>query len=223
MKLNSKGISIPPYLSTAWKNVISLGTTSRDGKFLLVVLLNTGERVEIPDLESGTIAEIFESHARYIENDGEIKKKSSFELPLGLPLPFKINNGNLEAFGAALQHNPEQSHNSPLPPDLLKKLSNLSKTLNIEDPNFFPKPVENCGCLHCQIAKALHQGMKVEDEVSAEDLKFKNWDIQQINTRLYNVTNPLDKKEQYNVYLGTPIGCTCGEKNCEHIRAVLES
>ena len=43
------------------------------------------------------------------------------------------------------------------------------------------------------------------------------------NSILIVVTNPLDANEHYNVFLGDPIGCTCGQKNCEHIRAVLNS
>ena len=35
--------------------------------------------------------------------------------------------------------------------------------------------------------------------------------------------DPLDPNEHYNVFLGTPLGCTCGEKDCEHIRAVLST
>ena len=62
-----------------------------------------------------------------------------------------------------------------------------------------------------------------EEIVSDEDLKFKTWDIVQTGEKLYDVTNPLDTKEQYHVYLGEPVGCTCGEQYCEHIRAVLSS
>jgi hypothetical protein len=79
--------------------------------------------------------------------------------------------------------------------------------------------------MHCQIAKALHGELpeEQEEEVTDEDLKFRLWDIDQTGDKLYVVTNPLDSKEYYNVFLGDPIGCTCGEKNCEHIRAVLNS
>ena len=63
----------------------------------------------------------------------------------------------------------------------------------------------------------------VEEEITEDDLKFRNWDIRQTADKLYAVTNPLDENEHYSVFLGTPLGCTCGEKNCEHIRAVLNS
>jgi len=63
----------------------------------------------------------------------------------------------------------------------------------------------------------------LEEEVSAEDLKFRDWDIVQSGDDVYIVTNPLNAEEQYNVYLGNPVGCTCGQPNCEHIRSVLNS
>jgi hypothetical protein len=62
-----------------------------------------------------------------------------------------------------------------------------------------------------------------EEEVSPHELKFREWDIQQAGDKLYNVSNPFDKGEQYQVYLGNPVGCTCGKSKCEHIVAVLNS
>ena len=62
-----------------------------------------------------------------------------------------------------------------------------------------------------------------EEIVSDAELHFREWDIKQLEKQLYNVTNPLDTTEHYQVFLGTPLGCTCGKTNCEHIRAVLNS
>ena len=60
-------------------------------------------------------------------------------------------------------------------------------------------------------------------EITPEELQFKDWEIAQKDGKLYHVINPLDKNEYYDVFLGDPIGCTCGNKNCEHIRAVLST
>jgi hypothetical protein len=62
-----------------------------------------------------------------------------------------------------------------------------------------------------------------EELVSDDELKFRTWDISQSNEKLYIVSNPLDDHEHYSVYLGEPIGCTCGQKLCEHVRAVLNN
>ncbi|HEY5259597.1 MAG TPA: hypothetical protein VIJ46_03040, partial [Rhabdochlamydiaceae bacterium] len=97
----------------------------------------------------------------------------------------------------------------------------------IEDTSLLPNPEPNCNCMHCQVAKAFHQEVgptiDIDEEVSSDDLKFRTWDINQTTDKLYLVTNPLDAKEQYNVFLGDPMGCTCGDNHCEHIRAVLSS
>ena len=63
----------------------------------------------------------------------------------------------------------------------------------------------------------------MEEIVSDEELRFKTWEISQTNDKLYLVSNPIDANEHYSVYLGEPVGCTCGEKHCDHIRAVLSS
>ena len=91
-----------------------------------------------------------------------------------------------------------------------------------------PKPEDNCNCMHCQVSRALQIGMGINPEnldeaVDEQDLKFRDWDILEEGAHLYRVTNPLDENEHYSVFLKDPIGCTCGKKNCEHIKAVLNS
>jgi len=92
-----------------------------------------------------------------------------------------------------------------------------------------PKGEPHCNCPYCQIANAMQgtvsevEEKEVEEEVTEDDLKFREWDIKQEGDKLYIVTNPLDADEHYQVFLGTPVGCTCGQKNCEHIRTVLSS
>ena len=133
--------------------------------------------------------------------------------------------------GTLLQHNPEQADGPDLPPEVLEKITQLSKAMGIDDPEAAPKPEPHCNCMRCQIAKAMQAGLEKEERpaeepeeiVSDEELKFCSWDIKQTEDKLYCVTNRLDEKEHYHVYLGDPIGCTCGQTHCEHIRAVLDS
>jgi len=77
------------------------------------------------------------------------------------------------------------------------------------------------------MVRALHdepsQQGEGEEEVSDEDLTFQDWEVKQEGDKLYLVTNPLDRDERYRVFLGKPLGCTCGKTNCEHIRMVLSS
>jgi len=64
-----------------------------------------------------------------------------------------------------------------------------------------------------------------DEEVKDEELTFKDeWEVKETGDKLlFSVHNPLDPKECYSVFLGDPIGCTCGKKNCDHIKAVLRS
>lgn len=221
MKITNKILSLPPYISTAWKNIFSLQVESREGDYTLLVELATGSRTFIPHLDRAAIDKIFACHAEYLEEESGQKKLSSFAFPLPLNLP------GLEGLTGVLQHNPQQADSPELPPELLEKVSQMAKSMGIEDGSLLSKPEPHCNCPHCQIMRALSNEkggeQATEEEVSDEDLKFRIWDIAQSTDKLYIVTNPLDNKEHYNVFLGEPLGCTCGQKNCEHIQAVLKS
>ncbi len=65
--------------------------------------------------------------------------------------------------------------------------------------------------------------MAPEPEVKEEDLRFQQWTACRLEENMYSVTIKLDSIEHYHVYLGDPMGCTCGKKGCEHIVAVLLS
>jgi hypothetical protein len=229
MKINQKILSLPPYISTSWKNIASLFLEDKGGTSMLVIELYNGSRVEIPGLQQSIIETIFEAHTKYLEEEAS----KPIDLPirreeLAGGLPFRIGSGGgIEALGSAMQHNPEQKEAPDLPPEILTRITGVAKVLGLDDPHALPKPEPHCNCMHCQIARALQaqhgHDENLDEDVKSEELKFRVWDIKQTNEKLYSVSNPLDEKECYNVYLGTPLGCTCGQKNCEHIRAVLNS
>ncbi len=219
MKINEKILSLPPYISTAWKNVVSLQVESRQEIWFLSIELSTGTRIMVPNLDRPTLDNIFSCHAKFLEEQEDSSKKS----PFALPIPLNLNLPGIENFTGMLQHNPEQANLPPLPAELLEKVSSLAKSVGMEDGALLPKAESHCNCPHCQIIRALNGSGAEEEVVSDEDLKFRTWDIAQAAEKLYTVTNPLDMKEHYNVFLGEPIGCTCGQKNCEHIQAVLKS
>lgn len=225
MKINDHVLSLPPFISTHWSNVKTLFVETIEDKSVLVIILQDSSRVEIPELDKETLILIFETHSKVIEKE---VNKATVEASIGFPL--RIDRNGIEAMGSALHHNPDQLNNPELPIEVLKKIAAVAKILSMEAPlDSFPKPEPKCNCLHCQIARAIQNGIisqreeYIEEAISEEDLKFKSWDIKQIGENLYSVTNPIDKSETYNVFLGEPIGCTCGEKKCEHIRAVLRS
>jgi hypothetical protein len=223
MKINHQVLSIPPYISTSWKNINSI-LVDQSGN--LVILLHTNAKISIPNLEKSIINVIFDAHAKFLENDEKEKtQKTGSALTMGMPL--KIGVDGIESLGSAMQHNSANANSPDLPPDMLNKIASISKIMGIDSPEMMPKAEPHCNCPHCQIARAIRgeavKGNEINEEVSEEDLKFKTWDISQTGDQLYVVANPLDENEKYTVFLGNPLGCTCGEKNCEHLRAVLNS
>jgi len=230
MKITSRMLSIPPYLSTTWKNISSLHVRAQGNLFTLVVLLQTQVQIEVPGLDKETVDEIFEAHAR--SNEAETTPlttplKDPTQGPFNFSLPFnKDGGGGLADLNTSMEHNPEQKGLPDIPEEVLSKITMIAKAFGLEDLSSFSNPQQDCNCIYCQIARAVGstEGLQEEEEVSEEDLSFRsNWDIKQTDDKLYTVTNALDENETYNVFLGTPLGCTCGSKNCDHIRAVLNS
>lgn len=242
MKITPQILSIPPYISTAWKNIASLHVENlNSGAFALIITLHSGARIEIPHLEPAMVETIFAAHAKYMESETKTSPTKpipsprsfaeggqqllSLEIPLGNALP------GMEGFGTLLEHNPEQTEGPDLPPDILEKITLMTQSMGMNNLAGAPKPEPGCNCMRCQIARAMQMGLAGEKEhseegeeiVTDEELKFQDWLVKQSDEKLYIVTNPLDEKEQYNVYLGEPVGCTCGEHHCEHARAVLNS
>lgn len=231
MKIDLKILSLPPYISTAWSNVSSLHVENIETDPILVVTLTNGSRIDIPRLNHKLLEEIFLAHLRHIEL-GQIKSKNPIALPEPADgaLPFKIGIEGIDGLGSVLQHNPDQANAPDLPGEILKKIAAISKAVTGDSNVSIPKPEPHCNCLYCQVARAIGNGVaaeeasvKKEEPVSDEDLKFREWDIKQTADKLYTVINPLDQNEHYFVHLGEPLGCSCGEKNCEHLRAVLSS
>ena len=236
MKINNKILSIPPYISTSWKNVASLHVENQLTRLVLVITLLNGTRIEIPDLDTGILKAVFTAHALSIEAETsapatqqKIIFPAQLEQIFSMGLSIKGESAGLENLGSLLQHNADQADSPSLPAELMQKLTELSKTLGIKDNALIPQPEPECNCMHCQIANALRRGLvdeaavEPEEIVHDDELKFRTWDIAQTGDKLFAVSNPLDSLEHYNVYLGEPLGCTCGQNHCEHIRAVLNS
>lgn len=239
-KINHKMLSLPPYISTSWKNINALHMKAIEGKQILVVALHNGSTIEIPDLDSTVVEQVFSAHSKYLEQETQGQSESlkhyeprqnNVETPFSIGIPFQISGGSnaMEHFGAFLHHNSEQSDAADLPPEIIQKITGISKALgmNLEQMNA-PKAEPHCNCTYCQIARAIQtenfdESDQNEEIISDDDLKFRDWDIKQKSAQLYEVVNPIDQNEHYQVFLGNPVGCTCGQKNCEHIRTVLNS
>ena len=239
MKISSKIIHIPPYISTSWDNIRALFL--KEGT--LVIQLKEGTQVSIPGLDQSTLEVIFSAHAEFLDTQSRQKEQISpmrilqqnnISTPVSHPeqvASFQLAFSNMDSLNSALHHNPAQANMPALPEDILKKISAIAKIVAPDDIQNLPAPEPHCNCIHCQIARAIHQQFdgekhpkqENEEPISDEDLKFQDWEITPNGDRLYTVVNKLNPQEKYQVYLGEPFGCTCGVQNCEHIVAVLKS
>jgi hypothetical protein len=228
MHITSKVLSLPPFISTSWNRVASIRL---QGTLLLITLKNE-ERIEIPNLQLHVLESIFVAHAAFLEKQQLAEKMASFMpaplFPVGEgDVPFRLAFSSLDGIGNAMQHNPEQAHTPDLPKEMLEKIASITKILIPEESLGWPKPEPHCNCMHCQIARAifkeaLEEEKREEEEtaVSEKDLTFSDWIIESKGEHLYTVKNKLTQETE-SVYLGSPVGCTCGKTGCEHILAVL--
>lgn len=234
IRINSKFISIPPFISTEWPHVIALYIKERT----LVIVLIDGEAIQISNLSPSTIELIFKYHAAYLEKDydqtithsaNETQQiQQSLEFPAIGETSFRLAFGAMDGLHAVMQHNPAQAQAPDLPPEILQKISTIAKIMTPEEI-LLPQAEAGCNCFHCQIARAIHPSTEtevvsaIEEDVADADLSFQQWMITQTGEQLFFVVNKLDQNEHYNVFLGQPVGCTCGQEGCEHILAVLKS
>lgn len=237
MKINKKILHLPPYISTSWNYVSALRAQGAD----LHVYLTSGAEICVPNLKPDTLENIFMQHVSYLEDKEaqNVPPPSLKSFPkMGEPVfnpgesLFKIGLSNAEGLNAAMQHNPALAHSPDLPAEVLEKIGAISKIIAPEDM-IIPKAEPHCNCPYCQIARCLHGSNesesampaeeKTEEEVKEEELQFQEWEITQSGEKLFTVVNKLDSQEKYSVYLGHPVGCTCGKEGCEHILAVLKS
>jgi hypothetical protein len=233
IKINEKILSIPPYISTNWSRIMSLYMKGN----VLAITLNDGNLITIPELPSDLIESIFNYHAAYLDKTSSAsalseqvilnKNESLTSLFNQQDTALQFGIGSLDGLGNPMQHNPAQASAPDLPPELLQKVTAISKILTPEN-TVLPKPEPGCNCFHCQLAKALNpngvtENIQTEEEVLEQDLQFQQWTITQVDENLFSVINRLDQQERYSVYLGQPLGCTCGQEGCEHIVAVLKS
>jgi hypothetical protein len=220
MEITPKVLSIPPYLSTTWENIAALKTEKVGGAYTLQITLKKGDQVSIPSLPESAINSILEAHAQYLQPANPLQNPK-FPIPFSFSLPFR-QEGPLPSLGESMRHNPEQSDLPEIPPEVLGKIAMIAKAFGFDDFSALEPAQPDCNCIYCQLKRAFTPNPD-EERIRDEDLHFRDWEVNEVSDQLYTVISPLDKNEQYRVFLGEPLGCTCGQKNCEHIKAVLHS
>jgi hypothetical protein len=229
ININKSILSIPPYISTQWHQISTLSFD--EASTTLIVTLINGTSVSIPNLEKSIIDKIFTMHAEHLQTTQQSDSPPN-NPQANIQIPFDMSSmqlPGLESFSNIMSHDPAGADSPDLPPEVLDKVKVMRNALNLESSAFnMPEPVADCNCFHCQVNRALQGTPKeqppTEEKIDESELTFKEWDIKNVGPDLFNVSNPLDKKEQYQVYLGKEnMGCTCGEKDCPHLIAVLKS
>ena len=125
MKINSKFLSLPPHISTAWKNITSIQVIVDNGINVLAILLNDSNVIKIPGLSQEVIENIFASHSEYLEDSSNESGETDLEsmaANLGIPLQFGMDG--FQGFGA-MQHNPEQADAPDIPAEVLSKITQI--------------------------------------------------------------------------------------------------
>lgn len=233
MHFNQKYFSFPPHLSTAWEYVAAL---SLNPSHRIVFHLINRESVTLPPLSESETEAIFKAHAEFLQMQIPRDVSQKIASPPRIDereSVYRFMLGAKDGMSMALQHNPAQSQAPDLPQEMLAKIAQISKILFLDETKSYEEAEPHCNCYHCQIARAIHQNLTpltehsaeivTEEQISEKDLQFEQWEITQTGDKLFNVVNKIDRQEQYSVYLGHPIGCTCGKPRCEHVLVVLKS
>ena len=244
MIINPKFFHYPPYISTSWKQVAAIHMSGNT----LIVNLHNGELIHIPNLSALDVEKVFKAYGDYLEKESAATQVSAahsanpsslnalaqalFATDFAGDSPFQFSISNMEGFASALQHNQSQAHMADLPPDIIQKIASIAKIVSPTDSQELPKAEPHCNCMYCQIARAISNGVEGEPlktTISApvilppEEIAAHPWVIQQKGELMYEVTDKKDALKKFNVYLGNPMGCTCGQEGCEHLIAVLKS
>lgn len=166
MKITSKILSIPPYLSTSWYEVDSL-FQSEDGA--LVVALTNGMQVRLEHLSTEVVHTIFMAHARFLEEEAEREEEEDdevsellssphAEVEFSVHSPFamgEVDEMSGDAMKIFMEHDPSRSLGPLLPEPLLKRVTSLAKMFLPPDMIPLDSSHENCRCPFCQIVRAL--------------------------------------------------------------------
>ena len=240
MKITPSVLSIPPYFSARWEFIQSLRVQDKQ----LIITLQDGSSSSVPGLTEEELSQIFGAFVTYSDQLKEapktedLLKKDLTQLVEGVKKGFSefLNvltktTGQGAGFAKALEHDPANANLPPLPQEASQRVEMLLQIIPEEDILAMPEPVPHCNCMYCQVQRLLREtisrrkeiGENEGEPVDESELKFNEWIVDPIGDKLYSVKNKLNLQEEYRVFLGEPLGCTCGKPNCEHIIAVLRS
>lgn len=131
-----------------------------------------------------------------------------------------------------VRHDPSAAKSNSLPKEMLRKIRAFAKNILAQgELSAEPQAVSGCNCPHCQIARAIEQGVGSEELrlqegevlVEEDELKFSKWSVLDLGNERFNVTDPSDKTQSFIVEIKPTLQCSCGKNDCEHIVTILEN
>lgn len=210
MIVNTKLLSIPPYISTSWKDVELLLS---DGENTLNVYLKNGTVIKIAHLMKEHLELIFKVHQ-------EVLMQKQHDIPPSLIDPLFFNFS-----GPFLEHDAEMSDADPLPDEIKQKLRSLIRSFPKLEKSQLPQFHENCNCPHCQLMNLLsdkeNEGFE-EELIDDKDLVFAPWQVEKKSDKCFVLSHP-DLEERFEVNLESFPTCSCNQGSCEHLAYVLRN
>lgn len=155
---------------------------------------------------------------------------------------FQFGISSMDGLGNPMQHNPAHANAPDLPLEILQKIGAIVKIVAPEEIVTGTIAEQDCNCPYCQITRAISVDGDDESQLFSElsswtdilenpelthahDLSSEissPWKIQETGPNQFLVVDTSNQSE-FRVFLGNPVGCTCGEEGCKHIVAVLKS
>jgi hypothetical protein len=208
MIINKQLLSIPPFISTSWKDIELLLS---DGQNTLNIYLKNGTLVKISHLLKEHLNLIFSVHQEILLNQAQ-----EVTTPIIDPLFFQFS-------GPFLEHDPDLCDASPLPDEVRSKLKSLIENLPKMDPSKMPVVHDNCFCPHCQLINLIFENTEKEELVSDSDLTFSTWIQEEVSDDEIKLIHPYNSDEFYIIKLQNPLQCSCQMPDCEHLLHVLRN
>lgn len=223
MAVTRRVLHLPPYISTSWENVIALHMEQDEDSDepLLVVTLQGGAQIGIPNLREEIAHELFALHAQILAGEENLKCSQELNKAEGLFEPE-------EMLKLLICHQPALCDEQPMPEEVECKLQSIGQLLDRDILARLKRPVDNCNCPFCQVHRALltdlhNEAESTEDlpDTTIERMQSGKWVINTKDQSTFTVFTEESPQERFQVCLGECISCTCGQANCEHVKAVL--
>ncbi len=253
VKVNHIMLSVPPYISTSWKYVealymkgATLVVTITGSESVNIPGIGT----EFIEMIFTAHAEYLEQEAiprPFLSSGNEMSPFPGLPFGLlgqGFPVSgsenaFQFGISSMDGLGNAMQHNPAHANAPDLPLEILQKIGAIVKIVAPEEMQTGTIAEQDCNCPYCQITRVINGDSSDESEQLYSEIAAWSdsqqiqeskdpqktlgpWQIQETGENQFLVIDTADQTE-FRVFLGNPVGCTCGKEGCEHIVAVLKS